>query len=56
MSNWQVTIRQIEEYCLDIEADNENEACEKAYEIISTKQGKAEHHNDSDSEAEALEE
>lgn len=54
MSNWQVVIKQTEEYNLEVEADSEDEAIEKAWALL-TPEGKGEYHNDSDSTNEAWE-
>tara|TARA_R110002096_G_scaffold100226_1_gene222142 strand:- start:353 stop:523 length:171 start_codon:yes stop_codon:yes gene_type:complete len=56
MSNWNVTLKEIEIYCVGVEAETESEAIEKAFALIETDEGKATHHDNSDGEAEAYEE
>lgn len=56
MPNWEVTIRQTEEYYFDkITADTEDEANQIAWDLMETPTGKGEHHHDSDSSIEAFE-
>lgn len=56
MRNFEVIIREIEIYTVDVEADSEEEAIYKAYEAIETDEGRRKHHDDSFSEEEAFEE
>ena len=46
-----MTLREIEVYVLKIEADDKEEALEKAYKEIETEEGKNTYHNDSDGES-----
>ena len=39
----------------DIEADTASDAIDKAYELISTEEGKAMHHSDSDGDYDVIE-
>ncbi len=52
MSTWQVTIKSTEIYCVGVEAETEDDAIEKAHDILSTKEGRDEHWHDSDGEIE----
>ena len=56
MSNWQITVKQVEEYYLEVEAETREEANEKAWELLETEQGKAKYHHDSDATIESFEE
>ena len=48
---YQVTLKEIEIYVMEVSADCEEEAIDKAYELIGTKKGKLTYHDDSDSES-----
>lgn len=49
-----VTIKEIEIYTVKVEADNEDEATDKAWEMLDTKD-KFDYHNNSDGETEVYE-
>lgn len=52
MPKFEVTVKEIEIYILEVEADSEDLAREKAYIILDGEDAdKAVYHNDSDSEA-----
>lgn len=56
MPKFEVTLREIEIYFIEeIDADSEEDAVEKAYELISDEKGRQTYHDDSDSEPEACE-
>jgi len=46
---YEVTLKQIEVYCMDVEAETEKEAIEKAWELYEA--DKNEYHHDSESES-----
>lgn len=48
MKSFYVQIEQIERYVVPVEAKNELDAIDRAYELIEDKQGKAKFHDDSD--------
>jgi len=50
---YEITLKEIEKYVMEVEAENETEAFTKAYALIETDEGKAMYHDDSDSEYEA---
>ena len=55
MPTYEVILKDIEIYEMQVEADSESEAYDKAFELIDTEEGKAEYHSDSDGECEAIE-
>lgn len=55
MPKYEVTIKKIEIYTMEVEADSEDDAIEKGDEMVETKQGEQKHHHDSDAECSAFE-
>lgn len=54
MASYEVTITESEKYVLIIEAENETEACDKAYKKFDNSPDKGRYHRDSDGGIEAL--
>tara|TARA_Y100000310_G_scaffold338922_1_gene429975 strand:- start:2318 stop:2485 length:168 start_codon:yes stop_codon:yes gene_type:complete len=52
---WEVEIKRIETYVMNVEADSEEEAKEKGHEAIESDEGKSKYHNESDCEESAYE-
>ena len=52
---FEVTIKEIEIYEMEVEAEDKDAAIEQAWEMIDTEEGKAKYHNDSDGESSAVE-
>jgi hypothetical protein len=55
MPKYEVKLKDIEIYVIKVRADNKDSAIDKAWEMICTEKGKAEHHYDSDGESDATE-
>lgn len=56
MKKYQVILKEIEIYCIEVEADSSNDACDKAWDILTeSERNKAQYHDDSDGESEAFE-
>ena len=52
---FEVELKEIEIYRMEVDADTEEEAIDKAYELIDTEAGKQIYHNDSDGASEVTE-
>jgi len=52
---YEIILKEIEVYVLDIEADSEDEALQMAYSKIDSEDGRANYHHDSDGEYEIFE-
>lgn len=55
MKIYDVTLKQIEIYSIQVSANSRKEAIDKAWGFIESDEGKAEYHYDSDAEQEAIE-
>lgn len=55
MTNWKVTITESDKYVVEVEAETEREAIEKAEEATASELGKTRWHYDSDGGIEATE-
>lgn len=56
MKTYTVEVKKIEMYSVPVEAESEEEAIDEAFSILEHEAGEAKFHNDSDAEAEAIEE
>ena len=52
MNTYELTLIEKEFYVLEVDAESEEEAIDKAYALISTEEGRYTYHSDSDGEYE----